>query len=233
MHCGVEADAESGRTRLCAVTREELPLDRLIRFVASPDDRIVADLACRLPGRGVWVTADRTLVAKAVKTKAFARSLKRAVSASEELPQDVERLLRQRLTQSLALANKAGLVTTGFTKVDEAVAGGKVAILIHACDAAEDGMSKLDRKFAAVNASIGLAAGARRIDRALSAAELSLALGRTNVVHAAVAAGGAADRYGRESERLERYLADLTYGSRQSAKIGGSDHEPLMEGNTE
>ena len=74
MHCGVEADAESGRTRLCAVTREELPLDRLIRFVASPDDRIVADLACRLPGRGVWVTADRTLVAKAVKTKAFARS---------------------------------------------------------------------------------------------------------------------------------------------------------------
>jgi len=218
------------RTRLCAVTRTELPVDELIRFVVGPDERIFPDLACRLPGRGVWVAATHGSVAKAVKTKAFARSLKRTVAVGEDLADEVARLLHRRLPEALALANKAGLVVAGFSKVEEAIASGRLATLIHASDASHDGVAKLDGKYARL-ARLGAAATARppRIDRSLSSAELSLALGRSNVIHAALTAGGAANRFERESERLERYLVDK--GARQAARTPGV--KPFKEGDTE
>jgi uncharacterized protein len=209
--------------RTCALTREPLTPESGLRFVAGPDGTIVPDVARRLPGRGVWLSCNRTVVAEAARKGAFQRSLKRPVSVPDDLPAIIDGLLVKRAVEALSLANKAGLVTTGFTKVEIAVQRGACAILLHASDAAEDGVSKLDRKFAAVRTTSGAVRPENRVSGApgngsgehlkhhvmdcLSSAELSLAMGRSNVVHAALARGGAATRFSREAERLRRYRA--------------------------
>jgi uncharacterized protein len=193
---------DSGPLRLCAVSRAQKPPDELIRFVAGPDRAIVPDLARRLPGRGVWVDATREAVAEAVRRKAFARSLKQNVSVPADLPDLVERLLQRRLTEAVSIANKAGLLVAGFAKVEELVEAGRAVALIHAADAAADGAGKLDRKFKAL---CDLEHASAAIVRELGGAELSLAMGRPNVIHAAAAEGGASRRLIEEARRLRRY----------------------------
>lgn len=204
--------------RTCAVTRVRLAPEELIRFVAGPDGTVVPDVAHRLPGRGVWITLRRDLVERAAQQNVFARSLKRQVTVPPELGQAVERLLARRVLQALSLANKAGLVVAGFTKVDIAIARGEVAVLVHAAEAARDGAAKLDRKLMAVAAELAeinagpaknAGPGKPEIVPGLGSAELSLALGRENVVHAALRAGGATRHFLTEAERLGRYRAVL------------------------
>ncbi len=104
---GVET---AGSLRRCVVTRAERAPDDLLRFVVDPSGAIVPDLARKLPGRGVWVTADKASVAAAVKANAFAKSLKRQVTVAPDLPDRVESLFVKRALEALSLANKAGLV---------------------------------------------------------------------------------------------------------------------------
>ena len=199
------ADAAAAE-RTCALTRRPLTPDDGLRFVAGPDGGIVPDVGRRLPGRGVWITLSRAAIAEAARKGAFQRSLKRPVTVPEGLADVVEALLVKRVVEALSLANKAGLVTTGFTKVEIAVQRGDCAFLLHAGDAAADGVEKLDRKFSARLAAGGKEAREHIVD-CLSSAELSLAMGRSNVVHAALARGGAATRFSHEAERLRRYRA--------------------------
>ena len=193
------------RRRLCVATREPRAPDDMIRFAVGPGGEIVPDLACRLPGRGVWVTARRPEVERAVRTAAFARSLKRPVKAPDDLADVVEVMMRKRVVAALALANKAGQVVAGFAKVEAAVNGGKVAALLHARDAAADGGGKLDRRLLAIAAAAGREAV---VMRDLEIEELSLALGRSNVVHAALIIGGASSSFLKEAGRYTRFRLD-------------------------
>jgi predicted RNA-binding protein YlxR (DUF448 family) len=216
-------DAPGGTPeRTCAVTRAKLSPAELIRFVRAPDGTITPDLAQRLPGRGVWLTLDRSVVELAVRRNAFARSLKRDVVIPEDLAGLVDRLLATRCVQALALANKAGLVVAGFAKVEAQIAAGNVVALLHASDASRDGADKLDGKLRARHhimamAEAGEEAGQSapppafrpepraKIVTELTIGQLSLALGRENVVHAAVINGGAARYFLTEIHRLRRY----------------------------
>ena len=200
--------------RLCVATRIERSPADLIRFVAGPDRVIVPDLARRLPGRGVWVSADRKSVERAVASRAFAKSLKSKVEVGSDLPDRVEALMLKRVIDALSLANKAGAVTTGFEKISRRLAGGDVAALLHGSDAATDGCEKLDRKLRAISAGSGQGGrntpGSGPIVAVLTVEQMSLAIGRPNVVHAALNKGGASDRFLTEAGRLERYrLGDV------------------------
>ena len=199
-----EEPDRDAKTRLCAATRVERPLDDLIRFAAAPDGEIVPDLGRKLPGRGIWVTADRATVAAAVHGKAFSRSLKRPVTAAVDLPERVEALMLKRLGQALALANKAGNIVFGFAQVEAELERGRIVLLVHGSDAAEGGRDKLDRKFLAVNRAAGRPAP---IVTLLTIEQISLAMGRANVVHAGLTQGGATDRVSSEAERVKRYRA--------------------------
>jgi uncharacterized protein len=199
-----QSEAGSDSLRLCAVSRAQRPPEELIRFVLAPDGAIVPDLARRLPGRGVWVAATRETVAAAVRQKAFAKSLKQQVSTPDDLPGLVERLLVKRVGEALSLTNKAGLLVAGFAKIEGLIEQGRAAILIHASDAAADGVEKLNRKFKALVGSEGCE---NSILAELTSAELSLAIGRPNVVHAAASEGGASQRMLQEAVRLRRYRA--------------------------
>ncbi|HJZ42463.1 MAG TPA: RNA-binding protein [Hyphomicrobiaceae bacterium] len=201
MHSGERAAAD-GPVRLCAVSRSQKAPEDLIRFVLGPDGTIVPDLARRLPGRGVWVEATHAAVATAARRNVFARSLKRQVSVPADLAAQVERLMTRRLAEALSLAKKAGLAVSGFAKVEELMERGRAAVLLHAADAAADGAAKLDRKFKAL---MGEEAAKQAIVRELTGAEMSLAMGLANVVHAASSQGGASKRIVQEAERLRRY----------------------------
>jgi predicted RNA-binding protein YlxR (DUF448 family) len=196
----------AGSLRRCVVTRAERSPDDLIRFVVDPAGGIVADLARKLPGRGVWVTAEKASVAAAVKAKAFAKGLKRQVTVAPDLPDRVESLFVRRVLEALSLANKAGLVTTGFEKVETLLDAGRAAALLHGLDAAVDGTRRLDRKFAAIQRDKGQPAPV--VDW-LTIDQLSLAIGRSNVVHAGLKQGGATNRFLREAERLRRYRSGM------------------------
>lgn len=206
-----QGEANGGSLRQCAVTRAKKSPEELIRFVAGPEGAIVPDLARHLPGRGVWVDATFAAVAAAVHQKAFARSLQRPVSVPADLPARVEQLMARRLSEALSLANKAGLIVTGFSKVEALLARKRAVVLIHAGDAAADGVAKLDGKFNAL--AQGNDARVASI-RDLSGAEMSLAMGRPNVIHAAAAEGGATRRLIEEARRLRRYRLGQEPGGR-------------------
>ncbi len=204
--------------RTCAVLRTTRTPDELIRFVRGPDGLVVPDLANRLPGRGVWVSCDRSVVETAAKKNVFARSLKQPVNVLDGLADLIDKLLLQRLTSTLSLANKAGLVKTGFTKVEIAVEKGEVFALLHAREAADGGRAKLDNKFKAIHAEIG-GKHAALILTVLGSDELSLAMGRAHVVHAALAKGGAARNFIKDAGRLQRYRSN---SSGEAAQPPGS-----------
>ena len=201
-----EGRETAGSLRRCVVTRAERSPDDLLRFVVDPAGSIVPDLARKLPGRGVWVTADKITVSAAAAGNAFAKSLKRHVTVPPDLSDVVETLFVKRALDALSLANKAGVLTTGFEKVEKLLDGGRAFALVHGSDAAADGKGRLDRKFAAIGREKGLSGAV--VDW-LTIEELSLAIGRANVVHAGLKQGGATQRFLRQAERLQRYRSGL------------------------
>jgi uncharacterized protein len=199
--------AAAAKERLCVATREVRPVGALIRFVIAPDGVVVPDLRRRLPGRGVWVTARRQAVAEAVRRRLFGRAFKAEVRVSPDLPDTVERLLEQSALNALSIAHKAGLVVHGFARVESAIAAGPVAALVKASDAGEDGGRKLAAAFTRGNEGVeGRAEG--KIVKAFTSAQLDLALGRLNVVHAALLAGRASEAFLVRWRFLEDFRAD-------------------------
>ncbi|MCU0884294.1 MAG: RNA-binding protein [Beijerinckiaceae bacterium] len=179
--------------RRCVATRLSLPVDDLLRFVAGPDGQLVPDIRRKLPGRGVWTSLSRPAVELAIRTKAFARSLKKPVSVSSTLADEIDALLARDALQSLSFANKAGLVVTGFGKV-EAVLGGhqRPAIWLEASDGAEDGRRKLQQ---VATRRHGDQAARIPVADCFTSHDLALALGRDLVIHAAVKDGAAAGAF--------------------------------------
>jgi uncharacterized protein len=198
----------SATMRMCAVSREKRPIDELIRFVLSPQGEVVPDLKRKLPGRGLWITASRARVAEAVRRNQFSRGFKRDIRAAQSLASDTENLLVRSAVEALAMAAKAGQVVAGFAKVEEALAGGQARALIHASDGAADGIRKLDTLVRQRAENHGESADFPVVT-ALTSAQLDLALGRANVIHAALLAGPASKTFLSRSQILVRYrMAD-------------------------
>lgn len=187
--------------RTCIVTRRTKPVDRLIRFVQAPDGDVVPDLRRRLPGRGVWVTASREAVDAAERKRLFARGFRAEVRVAPGLAARVERLIEEAALASLSMTRKAGCVVAGFAKVEAALGRDTVVALIAAAEAADDGMRKIA---AAVRRRFG-AADAVPVIRAFASAQLDLALGRPNVIHAALLEGRASDGFMTRAEQLAGY----------------------------
>jgi predicted RNA-binding protein YlxR (DUF448 family) len=188
--------------RTCIVTRRPAGPDELIRFVAGPDGSIVPDLKRNLPGRGCWVTADREHVDKAAKKGLFARALKAQVTVAPDLGGMVDRLLVKSTLGALGLARKAGAVALGATKVEAAVRSGTALLVLHAVEASEDGLRKIAQ---ARRATAHLGGPEIRAYKLFSEQELGLALGGTNVIHAAVLAGDAGRAAEKRMVALDRY----------------------------
>ncbi|OJU07686.1 MAG: DNA-binding protein [Caulobacterales bacterium 68-7] len=192
---GPATHAAASRERRDLVSGEVRDEALLIRFVVGPDAAVVPDLARKLPGRGLWVAADRASVETAARKGLFSRAAKAKVSAPADLADQVETLLRRRVLEGLGLAKRSGALTSGFDKVRAALNDGKVLWLIEASDGSSDGRSKV----------LGLARNIRPepgILGVFTSDELGLALGAENVIHTALLAGRASEGWTAEVRRL-------------------------------
>ena len=202
--------AQASRERRDLVTGEVMAEERLIRFVVGPDSTVVPDLARKLPGRGMWVAADRLSVETAARKSLFARSAKTKLTASVDLAEQVDALLARRVLDSLGLAKRAGDLVSGFEKVAAALTAGRSAWLVEASDGAPDGRRKI-------------LAAARKSPKpphlmgVYTALELGLALGRENVIHTAFLAGRGADRWTFDVLRLSGFRPLLPLSWREES----------------
>jgi predicted RNA-binding protein YlxR (DUF448 family) len=209
----------AGSERLCAATGSVKPVAEMIRFVVSPDGAAVPDLKRKLPGRGLWITATRQALAEAVKRRAFARGFKRDIRVTDDIIGMTEGLIERAALDALAIAHKAGKVAIGFGKAEAALARGPVVGLIHAASAAPDGSRKL-------NAALGRRFGQEQSSgiapiEAFTSAQLDLAFGRSNVIHAALLAGPESETFLARVDRLERFRTGV------SGRPGR--HEPALK----
>lgn len=188
---GVSKDRTDGPERKCIATGEVQPKHGLIRFVAGPDGVIVADLLGKLPGRGVYVSADRAALEKAAGKNVFGRALKAPVQVPASLVADVEQQLARRVVDLISLARKSGAAVAGYEKVKSWLDKEEAEVLIQALDGSGRGKSKLSTPH------FGFYVGC------LTADELGMAFGRQTVIHAALASGGLAQRVVEEAQRLQ------------------------------
>jgi predicted RNA-binding protein YlxR (DUF448 family) len=197
--------------RRCALTHEVKPAAELIRFVVGPDGVLVPDTDAKAEGRGVWISLGQKQVAEAVRRKAFAKSLKTAVTVPEDLPALTRTRLEQRFLSSLQMARKAGQLATGMMKVKTALETGQALALLSATDAAGDGKKKLLATLTAATKAAeeqGVEAPAVPHFELLDSEQLGLALGIENVIHAAPTQGAAGESAVKRADRLARYATN-------------------------
>lgn len=189
---GGREDMRDAPERKCIVSGESQPKAGLIRFCIGPDGAVVPDLLNRLPGRGIYVAADRAAIAKAAAKGLFSRAARQPVKAPDGLPDLVESLLARRVVDLISMARKAGEAVAGFEKVKDWLVKDKAKILVQASDGSERGKDKLYPPDGDESRFIGC----------LTSGELGLAFGRERAIHAALAAGGLTTRVVEEAARL-------------------------------
>lgn len=202
---GVHKERSEGPERKCIATGEVQPRYGLIRFVTGPDGQVFPDVASKLPGRGVYVSADRKALDTAVGKKLFARGFKAQVTVPQNLVDEVEQQLSRRLIELISLARKSGDAVAGYEKVKSWLDREEAWVLIQAVDGSGRGKSKLSTPH--FGKYIGW----------LTADELGQAFGRQTVIHAALASGGLAKRVVEEAQRL-RGLRDMDDGGKGRAE---------------
>lgn len=180
-----------GTRRRCAATGEVGPRDGLVRFVVAPDGRVVPDVAERLPGRGVWLKAERDVIRRAVAKQAFAKAVRSSAVADSALADETEALVRRRCLETLGLARRAGAFVVGYDQVADMLRRGGAAALVVAEGAAEGQAGRLSRL-----------AGDLPVVRCLLREEIGRAVGRSDVTYGAVAPGALARRLARDGTRL-------------------------------
>lgn len=199
---GRKAGKEKSERR-CIATGESQPKAGLIRFVVGPEGTIGPDLAEKLPGRGIWVTGTKETLEMAIAKKAFARAAKQQVTVQDGLADLVKRLLEARAAETLGLARRSGELIMGLERAFETLDREPVALMIEAVDAGRDGARRLRAKLKAADMND------LPVVRGLSSAQMGLALGRSNVVHAAL-------KMGRMQEKVLADFARLAAWSDQT-----------------
>ncbi|MEP2029707.1 MAG: RNA-binding protein [Paracoccaceae bacterium] len=187
---GASKDRADGPERKCIATGEVQPSHGLIRFVVGPDGQIVPDILGKLPGRGIWVAANRAALDKASKKNLFAKAARQPVQVPDGLSDQIESQLLRRVIDLISLSRKSGHAVAGYEKVKDWLAKEEAEILIQAVDGSGRGKSKLSTPH--FGRYIGW----------LTSDELGLAFGRQTVIHAALASGGLTSRVVEEAERL-------------------------------
>lgn len=192
---------ERGPLRRCVVTRARQPKEAMLRFVLSPERVLVPDLAGRLPGRGMWLSAKADVLERALARGAFAKAARGPVHAPPDLRAMIEAGLRHRIRDLLGFARRAGQAVCGFHAVREWLQAGRAGMLVEASDGSAAERARL------------LGGREVRVTAPLPAAELGAVFGRDHVVHAAVATGRLAEAIGMEASRLAGLAAGGAVGT--------------------
>ncbi len=195
-----EDPPESGPLRRCIATREVLPKERMLRFVLGPSREVVPDLAQKLPGRGMWLSARGDVLEHALSRGAFMRAARGPVTLPSDLRARIEDGLRARIRDLLGLARRAGQAVSGWQAGREWLQAGRAGLLVQAVDGSLAERARFGGRDLPVVAS-------------LTAAELGVVFGRDHAVHVVVAPGRLADAIRLEAERLAGFTPAAPQGS--------------------
>ena len=165
------ASCNADGLRTCIASGLRKPKVEMLRFVVNPDDSPVPDLDEKLPGRGLWLSADRDMLNTACARNLFAKYARRQVRADENLAQRVERLLAKRCIELLQLARRSGVLTVGSDEVDSRLRAGANGLLVLAAD----GALTSRRKMAELASDLA-------VRDVLSGDELGAVMGRERIV---------------------------------------------------
>lgn len=208
-----DAADHEGPLRRCLVTRERQPRETMLRFVVTPEQvspagGLVFDVAATLPGRGMWLSAGRDVIDKAIRRGAFARAAGRQLDVPERLADHVTNVLENRIVELLGLARRAGAAVTGFEKVKERLAAGQCALLVEASDGSQSELDRLLQR--------------RRVNlvQPLPADRLGAVFGRDRAVHVAIGQGRLAGMIGTDAARLARLRGAADAAERLQALPG-------------
>ena len=208
----LDQEPEIGPLRRCIVTRERLPKERLIRFVVAPDRALVPDLTATLPGRGIWLSADRDVLetarAQGGLGRAFARAVRGPVIVPPDLPAVLDAALVRRIGELLGLARRAGQAVAGHDKAREWLRAGRGRLILQASDGSA---AERARFLAGAGDSV-------TVFDPLPAVALGQVFGRDHVVHVAIAPGRLAERLSVEAQRLA------------ALRRGRSERQPVQTG---
>jgi predicted RNA-binding protein YlxR (DUF448 family) len=199
--------------RKCILSGEHGARGELVRLAISPDGLVLPDIHAKAPGRGAWLGVSRaeleTALAKGKLKGALARAFKgAALTIPEDLPQRIEDGLTRALLDRLGLEMRAGHLILGSERIAEHARGGAVELLLHASDASDDGNRKLDQAWRVGREAEG--SGETGVVLPLDRAALSVAMGRDNVVHMALADPAAAARVSLALSRLMHFTGPHT-----------------------
>lgn len=172
----------------------------MIRFVKGPEGQLVPDIAEKLPGRGVWVTATAQVLDAAIHNGGFKRGLKSKVEIRDDLAAQTQELLKARVLSLMTMSLKAGQAYIGFDQVKSAAQSNLLAWRIEATDGSEGGRGKIRVLTKAVSREFGQ--NPTPVIGCFGASELGKAFGRTDLVHAAIKAGPMAPAFNRAVSRL-------------------------------
>ncbi|MFQ3595538.1 MAG: DUF448 domain-containing protein [Sphingomonadaceae bacterium] len=205
---GLGGKAHAGHVpeRRCILSGAHGARARLIRLVEGPDGQVWPDLGARLPGRGAWIAADRPLLEEALRRGRLRGALARAFrtappTISDDLPERIAHGLESRALDRLGLEHRAGKILFGSERLLAAARAGKLQLLLHAGDAAADGVAKLEQALRAWGP-----ADSRSIRLPVGRERLSRALGRDNMVHVGISDGRAAARVAKDLARWIAYM---------------------------
>ncbi len=204
-----EADDESGPLRRCIVTRERLPRASMLRLVVGPDRVLVPDLAAKLPGRGIWLSARGDVLDTARSKGTFARAARGNVVVPPDLATIIEAGLARRVAELIGFARRAGQAVSGFAKARDAIEAKRCGLVVQATDGSPDERARLLS-----------GAGGIEVVTPLDAATLGAVFGRDHIVHVAIAPGRLAEAIALEAGRLlgilNRTAAPSASGSRRA-----------------
>ncbi len=226
---GKTADAPE---RKCILSGQQAAREELIRLAISPEGDVLPDALARAPGRGAWIGVNRTELEQAQASGKLKGSLARAFKGAPlSLPDDLgartEDALRRALLQRLGLEFRAGKLILGTDRIAQQARGGGVAWLGHASDASEDGCKKLDQAFRVGSDAEGSGLHGERLP--LDRAALSVALGRDNVVHLALADHKSAERVAIPLGRLMRFTRAISAAAKPSGEGVAEQAGPCAE----
>ncbi|MGZ3265542.1 MAG: DUF448 domain-containing protein [Croceibacterium sp.] len=223
-----DTGGDDGPERRCILSGRSGARDELVRLAISPDGDVLPDALARAPGRGAWIGVSKAELAAALANGKFKAALSRAfkgakLSIADDLPALIENALRKAFLERLGLEMRAGRLILGSDRIAGDARAGQVAALYHAADASEDGSRKLDQAWRVGQDAEGSGLSGLRLP--LDRAALSVALGRDNVVHLALADAKSAERVAAPLKRLLTFLGaeTATDGSGERGAIAARD----------